>query len=240
MSIRRSARPDGTAGKTHVRPLGRLLVTVDDLDALLALMTPSARKAAKPRVEFVGGSFDSGSDLQKLSDNEMLSLRVLNKDVQVVLNNTAALAVGTEQSVDDIDRLWARSRQTKRSSNALQRQRSTPHFWLSVVIMISAINFSAISLLGSITGIQTPLFSNISPIANLMLGLLCAILGLALSIYLRAGPSTYAIVTPLSHAEIRNHNREELFPRRAWIVSIISVTVAAISVLVAALIRLYS
>lgn len=103
----------------HRIDLGHVLVTTDDLDALMALLAKP--DAAEVQVDFVGGSFTKAEDLPRLSNEEMTNLSLRTPTVQVILDKSYAFAIGERQEVESIYRLWARSRQTRQKSDSLRK-----------------------------------------------------------------------------------------------------------------------
>jgi hypothetical protein len=101
--------PDSTP---HRKNLGRVLVTIDDLDALIGLLRQSD-PSNDLTVQFEGGYFTDPEDMRRLSDQELKKLRINVNSVQVFLDSTQAIAIGHEETCDNIYRLWARPRATK-------------------------------------------------------------------------------------------------------------------------------
>ncbi len=109
VTVRRVGPPQETA-PLHRTELGRVLVTIDDLAALMTLLTDDTPEL---RIEFDGGYFTEAEELRTLSDIEVRSLRLQTPEVQVALNSSDAFAVGERQEAEDVYRLWARARQTQ-------------------------------------------------------------------------------------------------------------------------------
>jgi hypothetical protein len=84
-------RPVGHAPREaapHRKDLGRVLVTIDDLAALMPLLKQDAPDL---EVEFDDGYFTEAEELRTLSDMEMKSFRLKTPKVQVVLSPPSAL-----------------------------------------------------------------------------------------------------------------------------------------------------
>lgn len=117
---RRGGRPAQGSGHSK-RTLGRVLVTIDDLDALLALLAdvekpfgPSGGNFShKITIEFIGGSIDDPQDLKKLSDQELETLIVKSPHCEIVLTRGRAVAVGASPAVSAVYERWAKSRQCR-------------------------------------------------------------------------------------------------------------------------------
>ena len=109
VTVRRVGPPQETA-PLHRTELGRVLVTIDDLAALMTLLTDDTPGL---HIEFDGGYFTEAEELRTLSDIEVRSLRLRTPEVQVALNSSDAFAVGERQEAEDVYRLWARARKTQ-------------------------------------------------------------------------------------------------------------------------------
>jgi hypothetical protein len=110
MAVRRAGI--GKARPTK-RTLGRVLVTIDDLEALHQQLKGNDATTSVD-FEFTGGDFDSPMDLEDLSPNERQRIVVKTSDVQVILSAfEGAYAVGPPDSVESVYQEWAQNRQTK-------------------------------------------------------------------------------------------------------------------------------
>lgn len=231
MTIKRS-----TPG-TGITSLGRVSVTIDDLDALLEILTTGhPARPQRPRVEFVGGSFDSPEDLRKLNSAEMSSLRIVAKHVEVILTESAALAIGQQDHVDEVYSSWAGVRQTKRRRQFVSKGYEYLTQFLSVLLMAAAVNFSAIALTGSLRNMDVSMIDKRSPAANLLFAIASATISWAAQSNIGAGRN-YAIITPQNNEEARKETKAELLARRAWWVAVASATIAAFGTLINFLIK---
>lgn len=228
---------------TSMRSLGRISVTIDDLDALLEIIrTLGIRKPIgharpqRPRVEFDGGSFDAAEELRKLSDEEMSSLRILTNDVQVLLNRSIAIAIGAHDHVDEIYNSWARKRQTTRRPQMWPMRIHGLLLALSSLFAFVAAAFAAVAVYTVVTDASVAMWHARSPVVNLLFSVACTIMAWLLMSNLGAGDS-YAIIEPSNHEEARKELRAERVARRAWRVSVASATIAALGVLFSMLIR---
>ncbi len=93
--------------------LGRVLVTIDDLEALIGIMRQEATDSTSVQVQFSGGYFTNVEDLRQLSDSEILSLKIHSDSTEVNLEPTQAVAIGAATTTGKIQNVWARTRQTK-------------------------------------------------------------------------------------------------------------------------------
>lgn len=106
VTIRRFV-PDAAARQ----PLGRLEVSIDDLNALLTLLQ-NRDDIDDVRVEFGEGDFTDASEMRELSDSDLGELRVKTRDLVVHLSPSRAEVVGKKELADFVRDAWARSRQT--------------------------------------------------------------------------------------------------------------------------------
>lgn len=100
--------PDTTP---HRQNLGRVLVTIDDLDALMQLVRQNLGEGLELGIQFEGGYFTEAEDLRRLSDEESKSLKIHTADIEIHLAHSQAVVIGNEQQAQDIYRLWARPRE---------------------------------------------------------------------------------------------------------------------------------
>lgn len=154
--------------RTYIERLGRVLVTIDDLQALLDLLKKPDRLLGRPvpklevlavahdancsgehethghpqHIEFDGGYFTKPSELPELTDDEARSLRINTPSVQVILSPTRAVAIGDEQAARTIYQSWARSRQTRERPASELRSTHRPNlrFLLSGILLSAFIN----------------------------------------------------------------------------------------------------
>jgi len=220
MTVHRVGPPPEEAPQ-HRTNLGRVLVTIDDLAALKTFLTSRAYTAAEDiKVEFDGGYFTEPEDLRTLSDLEMESLRLKTPKVQVVLNPSAAFAIGERQEAEDIYRIWARARQTQLRARPIQFFEYLV-FLLPIVLILPLI-FRLI-----------PKIDGTDPMAASYLAYVVAMAGFGLVMSFILGRtvlargSSYAVVTPVSLAEHRQNLSSQVYPRRTWIVAIVTMVVTA-------------
>jgi hypothetical protein len=209
--------------------LGKLLVTIDDLEALMTHLRE--RKPDDFQVEFDGGYLTDAADLEHLSDMELQSLRVKNSEVQVVLSPTDASAIGDFVACQEVYRVWARSRQTELKPASLR----TFTAW---AIFAEALAFAVFVLYSSI-GIYLSFRRDVGPLGLLFIGgaIVLGLISMPLVyyIYVTFGSrrKTYAIIEPATLADYRQRASTQTYPRRSWIVAILS-TIIAVAAIVAA------
>lgn len=172
MTVHRVGPAQETA--PHRTNLGRVLVTIDDLKALVEFLTRDREgMAAKIHVEFDGGYFTEAEELRTLSDIEMKSLRLKTQRVEVVLSPSDAFAVGDRQEADDVYRVWARARQTT----------LTPLRWWTYLVVMGLIIAALLAtslvtfIVGSNLSSDDP-FHPFVPISGSMLSVIGVLIGI--------------------------------------------------------------
>lgn len=209
----------------HRVDLGHLLVTIDDIAALMTLLT--LPDGPKPSVEFIGGYFTEAKELRTLSDEEMKRLALKTPTVQVVLESSFAVAFGERSEVEDVYRLWARTRQAPAKPQLLTNR------IYQASLALATIGVASLGLCADILYLH-----QVGPggyilllyIAIIGLGTIIMALVLARSHKWYWNESSHAIVVPMSREQHRQQLSTEKYPRRSWIVAIISAIIAAISV----------
>ena len=202
----------------HRVELGIVLVTIDDLNALLEVLNKgSSDKASETRIEFDGGYFTEPEDLRTLSDMEIRSLRLKTENIEIVLNPTDAFAVGDRQEAENVHRLWARARQIP-----LKMDQKALLFAMAPVFALLGLIASSFWLVWSVMHGYV--------INGPFLTLIAAAMGLYfLTSRNRKDPYPCAVIVPLSLAEHRQSQSNQMYPRRGWIVAVVAVIVAMIS-----------
>jgi hypothetical protein len=203
-----------------------VLVTVDDLKALMEFLTrDDTPGAAQLCVEFDGGSFTEAEELRTLSDMEMNSLRLKTQRVEVVLNPSSAFAVGEREEAEAVYRTWARARQTP-------LRRPPAYALLSFFIPLVMTVVSSTLLMLDKTFLSYPLAG--------FLTFTCVYLGFSIRRGHAKRNMFYAVIVPLSLDEYRQSRSSQMYPRRSWIVAIVSAVVAAAAVAVAIWVKVTS
>jgi hypothetical protein len=145
----------GPTAEPYIQDLGRVLVTLDDLKALMDLLSATVPEEPELHVAFNGGYFTDAEDLRRLSDNEIRSLRISTSQLQVILDPVQCYAVGDEITAKNVYRLWARSRQLLPS-----RWSDDKHAKIDRVLMIAGFITAGIlaTLVWNGFGITSPVF----------------------------------------------------------------------------------
>ena len=235
----------GPAKDTVRTPLGGVLVTIDDLDGLISLLSVASTGAPalleEVRVEFNGGYFTEAADLRRLSDEELKSLRVVSPDKQIILSESEAVVIGSESVGRLIYQDWARARTTRRTviGGRIRLRPSKRHI---VTAILGAMAFILVfDLVGIILGSIEPSKVQINVDTNsggAWALSLAAISTLAL-VYLRAtrvAPNSFAVIEPVSLAEYRQNRSSDIVPRWNLIVTLLSVAVAIAAIIVSVLV----
>jgi hypothetical protein len=95
--------------------LGKVLVTIDDLQALLDLLHDHDAVTEDVVVECDEGEFTEAEDMRRLSDQALADLRLRVGGMVLHLSSDRAMAVGSPELVSHVETAWARLRQTKES-----------------------------------------------------------------------------------------------------------------------------
>lgn len=214
MAIHRVGPAPGT--QPHEKSLGRLLVTIDDLDALMNLLRQ--HHGPTVAVNFEGGYFDQSEDLRRLSDEELETLRISADGITLFLEPTQAIAFSEQrESLERLYTLWARSRQTRKEQPRLYRlSRLYPIGTGITGAMLSLLVFRLLQLAAEPTG-QPSLWFGAALVAVPVV--------YAIALYRRAcrNYATYAVIKPLSAHEYRQVNATNKWPRWTVIVAIAAI-----------------
>jgi len=207
----------------HRTDLGRVLITIDDLAALKTFLTRNVAglvTTISDDIEFDGGYFTEPEDLRTLSDIEMQRLRLKSPKVEVVLNPAAAFAIGDRQEAEDVYRLWARARQTRIRPGPMPFFIAMPYIIIAVLLANTLLfwHIKELSIFAAAAG-----------------SAFCLSLAFLVGIYFFWSPErraiyrdySYAVIVPLSLAEHRQNLSSQVYPRRMWIVGIVTMVVTA-------------
>lgn len=93
--------------------LGRVLVTIDDLAALVALIGEHDGQSFQVEIEFHGGTIDAPSDLRELSNDEMGTVSIKTTEIEVLLSSRDAQCIGDPNIAKLVYTRWARPRQLR-------------------------------------------------------------------------------------------------------------------------------
>jgi hypothetical protein len=243
--------PDGDAAESYTVDLGQVLVTIDDLHALLERLQKGppvkpndsgcvTRTDHDLKIEFNGGYCTESNDLRRLSDGEVARIWVTSPTVQVILGPTQAIAVGDQETAEDIYRRWARARQTRRRPR-LTNEDASPKAQTIGPTVLGLVGLLVIAVL-----VVTNFHPTLAPMLHLNSALdkiaaaFFALTGVISSAYMIRlilyGSTSYAIIEPLTLAEYRNRQANNKYPRLSYILGGAALVVTTIlSVLVALL-----
>jgi hypothetical protein len=210
-----------TAAEPDRVSLGRVRVTIDDLDALLKLLSdvPLPPGASPLAVEYDKGEFTEATDIQQLLDEELQDLRVKCGDLTVYLSPSRAEAVGPAELGAQVENEWARDRQTRRRP-ALNRALFGP------VTRAFAISFSMAAVAFILPATRIIQDSSLTFfLSGVLLGSAVVPLFFTNFFFKAEGSGTYAVILPYSPQEIR----EQKLSQSKW--PIISATIAALALI---------
>jgi hypothetical protein len=220
--------------RVDTQALGRVLVTIDDLESLIDLLGnlrekidrgPDADFSAVSdlKLEFDGGSFENAEDLRKLSDEELKRITVKTSKIEVILSPSEAFAIGDPVMAKKIYNQWARARQVK--------IRPEKRAWQIILVAGIFLSVGVAAAWASIAGGSAPVVSRI------VIGALGIFSCVGSVLIFNAMPEPFAVVRPVTLDEFR---RERAVNNRHWIMATIalgSLCVALAGVLVAVLVR---
>jgi hypothetical protein len=151
--------------------------------------------------------------------------------VEVILSPSTAVAVGDHQEAEEVYRIWARARQTRRRPRRLR--------------LADNVGFILIGSLG-LAGFSTIVARLLRANLTATLDTFAVIFGLFIvgSGYIwrwqRENALSYALIVPSSLDEYRQSRSNQMYPRRSWIVAIVSAIIAAFAVAAAIWVKLTS
>lgn len=233
--FRRGLRTPTQSAPTHL-PLGHLVVTIDDLRALLQLLTadgPTKANSAPITVDFGGGYFDDPEDLRELSDRELHSLKILTSDVEVQLSSEAAVAIGQADVCCAIDNKWARQRQTTDLPSTVGRRfvRKSTSATVVLSLLILAICIFGIPAFDLLTWHPEVLSPILTAVAAVVI-----IGNLIFVSKTRWPPTSYAIIDPVTLEERRKERVAKNRHLQTAVIALAGVVVALIAVIVTILV----
>jgi hypothetical protein len=226
MAIYRIGPPTPDVEPTR-RHLGRVLVTIDDLNALITIMRSEAVDPDSVQVQFNGGYATEAGDISHLSNDEIVSLKIHSDNAEVNLEPTQATAVGTDLIVAKIDNMWARTRQTE-----IEPDRN---YVISSIVsgVAGMLLLGAIPLALLITGLEGGL-----TYGALIFIPVCTILAIGFAVitmknvqHARKLPG--ALIKAMTITEFRQLQNVNQYPRLTWIWAVIATFIAAVAVVVA-------
>jgi hypothetical protein len=243
MTVRRYGL-DGPGRATH-QPLGHLVVTIDDLGALLDLLATADHSGSKAEVVFLGGTFDDPEDLRRLNDFELDSIIVRNQNITVTLGIREATASGDARLCGIIYNSWAlpRSAKVRPKFSTMKRNLDTFEELRSLWLRLIAAIIPTLALLiifrwnpHFLSDEETPQWAIF--IAAIAIAF-CWPIG-ALLLWLRDLPLPYsfAIISPISLEEARARKNDRNHYLLSTTVGLAGVVVAMVAILVSVLLSI--
>jgi hypothetical protein len=226
----------GPAQEATRRDLGRVLVTIDDLDVLMTVLTSMVgMAAAKIKVEFDGGYFTQAEELRTLSDMEMKNLRLKTPKLEVILSPSAAIAVGDQQEAENVYK-WALKRQTRQRPPRQRPRRMRLADNLGYIgLVVLTVASSCIFVIPLLRPAPPVSLETAATIVSLFI-----VGGWCFWRLQRENTPSYALIIPLSNTEHNQSHLSQMYPRRTWIVAIVSAIIAVLAVAAAVWIKVTS
>lgn len=203
--------------------LGRILVTIDDLKALVDVLVAQGQSPGEIRIGFDGGEIDEPEDLRSLTDEELLRLTVRTPKIEIVLDAVQAVAIGDAQLASAVE-IWARRRQHMgRAPGPSLGNRLLKKWWLPSVMSPSiAITVWLAIRDGLSTGFTWVVIG--AQLLSIALILRVAALG--------APPVSYAVIEPRTRDEVRKDSLAWKRHRTSIIMTAIGIVSAMAGVVV--------
>lgn len=227
--------------------LGRVAVTIDDLQALMDLLQEEHITSGSALiVEFEGGHFDNADDLRKISDIELRNLTIKSSRLEVRLSSDVAVAIGDANLCESVRRRWARHRVTRIRPEGID---SSKHLQVAVSLASMVRLLVALFVLGIVLGVyfgvegspageqvEAPAADTdwVSMAVGVLLGIVAILVGVAWMRYFYRPPN-YAVIIPVTLEEFR---REQASDAKHWqnvAIALGALLIAAIGVLVSVL-----
>jgi hypothetical protein len=209
--------------------LGRVLVTIDDLDALIDILKQEATDPTSVLIEFSGGYFTEARDIAQLSDDEIVSLKIKSDNAEVNLESSQAMAVGDGQTTAKIKNMWARMRQT-----TIEPDRG---YVLSSVIggAVGILLAGVVCGAGILSAIQGEGSASPLLIGAVGLGAIAFFLIITIKNVRHAQRMPGALIKPMTMQEFRQLQQNNRYPRLSWIWAVVATIIAAIAIVVSAI-----
>jgi hypothetical protein len=206
--------------------LGRVLVTIDDLQALLNHVQQSLPAGTSLQVQFDGGYFTDSNDIRTLTDDELRSLRIQAPDVQVHLSEHEVLALGDETKAKAVYLQWARSRQVSYAGLTFLRKLASGLASVGIAIII----LGGIAILGLERRGVYPNLEEVATMPAIILSVVLLVLYLTIALLDRT-LRRKALIKPFSMSEYRSMQHNNKYPRASWIVAVVAVIVAIVAII---------
>jgi hypothetical protein len=226
MTVTRRGDQDQPSG---FESLGKVLVTIDDLEALVAVIRQhSPDGAGEPQLKFFGGTFTDPSDLRTLTDREMEQIEIVNPKIEVSLASYGAYATGDADLTKIVDNTWARSRQTPDLPKSRYRDARNEQLVTAAALAIAVL---AVPILALIWKDSLRWARGLPSLAIIVA------LG---RVYLRKRQrrwDTYAVIIPTT---LDDYRKEQTIGKRqlvTWLIATSAVAVTLLGILVGVLIK---
>ena len=235
MAVRRLG-PTPSEPKPHRARLGRVRVTIDDLGALIELLS-SLTSSPRSHIElaFDGGEFDDENDLRSLSDVELRSLRIKADGVEVILNDHDAVAIGRYEFAEAVLRSWARARPSPRPPRGYFRQRLVIFDIILMTVFLVGLGY-----LATLAASRALAFTGGYALGEAVFSALFSlfVVGLAFALHQRLrGGGNFAAVLPFTIDEVRKNEAAAVYPRLGVIVAMLALLATAIGILIQSIAR---
>ncbi|WP_308820067.1 hypothetical protein [Pseudonocardia alni] len=206
-----------------------MLVTIDDLEALMQIVKKFETPDTPLQLRFSGGFFTESNDMRSLSDTEISSLTVTAGTVTVDLSEYAASVASEDDDHREAVAAWARDRRTK--IRPLRMAYSKRMAW-DIAIPVGLAILGA-ALLWGLRPEGTPvLFSWVFFAAFAVFGIVSPFTTVRSRLRFEEGLS-WAIIEPRTMAEFRDRQNTDYRPRQANILAAVGIGVGVATVIIA-------
>ncbi|MCM3846828.1 hypothetical protein ND486_11570 [Pseudonocardia sp. DR1-2] len=228
MAIHRVGQP--TDRPTPSAELGRVLVTIDDLEALFKLL--SNHGTTEVRARFNGGHFTNPHDLRSLSDGELSYLSVETPAAQVQLRSNRASVVSPYDEIRGMVQHWASTRQTKdspRKGDGKVSRRQRKETITACTFFLSSMALTSVSLIRQTIG-NLLFISDATLMAVGNTTFVISGIWLLIDTFRQPEELTCAVIEPLTAAEYRARKQAVKLPRRANLIAAAGAVAAVVAI----------
>jgi hypothetical protein len=238
-----------------LQTLGRVLVTIDDLEALCNLLRNRSEQTDPIEIEFPGGTIGEAADLRELSDMELADIKVKAFDAEVVLSTEAAYCLGGPAVGEFVYRNWARARQTKERPShyrGKRRPRALGYRWATLLpagflgvltilysLVIYIVTSDALDFAAEISDVILVDIEASAVVFNLIAVPLLGVLLLAAYLWLvrlSQRPKSFALIIPLSLDEYRKNRIQGRRQLITWLIAMTAIAATVSGILVGVLV----
>lgn len=217
--------------------LGRVLVTIDDLRALVDLLEECSNQKEAPVIEFEGGTIDDPAEMRRLSDDELSVITVKNSDIEIILATNEAACYGSKSTADTVYKSWARARPSKITPKAA-RPYNRVGSWarlnllvfplLLVVMIASLVSMALDSEPDGISRIFFEIFGR--PGAIIIASLLIVSVAISAIRKMVQAPADFAEIQPVTLEEYRKDDTARYRQIVTWLIATSAVAVSLLGV----------